>query len=41
VVRINMFPELIKASCSMLGAWGPALADPASVCVCVCVCVCV
>lgn len=24
VVRFHMFPELIKASCSMLGAWGEA-----------------
>lgn len=24
VVRLHMFPELIKASCSMAGAWGPA-----------------
>lgn len=24
--RLNMIPELIKASCSMVGAWGPAVA---------------
>lgn len=24
VVRLHMFPELIKAQCSMVGAWGPA-----------------
>lgn len=24
LMRISLFPELIKASCSMLGAWGPA-----------------
>jgi len=24
VVRVHMFPELIKASCTMVGAWGPA-----------------
>lgn len=23
--RLNMIPELIKASCSMVGAWGPAI----------------
>jgi isopenicillin-N N-acyltransferase-like protein len=27
ILRIHMFPELIKASCSMFGAWGPAVAD--------------
>ena len=25
--RLNMIPELIKASCSMVGAWGPAIAQ--------------
>ena len=25
VARLHMFPELIKASCSMWGAWGPAI----------------
>lgn len=30
VVRVQMFPELIKASCSMIGAWGSALANPAN-----------
>jgi len=25
IVRIHMFPELIKAACSMLGSWGPAI----------------
>jgi predicted Zn-dependent protease with MMP-like domain len=24
ILQLHMFPELIKASCSMLGAWGPA-----------------
>jgi len=24
MIRIHMFPELIKAQCSMFGAWGPA-----------------
>lgn len=24
VARVHMFPELIRAACSMLGAWGPA-----------------
>jgi len=24
VVRVHMFPELIKAACTMIGAWGPA-----------------
>jgi len=24
IVRLHMFPELIKAQCSMVGAWGPA-----------------
>lgn len=27
LVRIHMFPELIKASCSMFGAWGAAVAN--------------
>ncbi|KAL5477614.1 hypothetical protein EMCRGX_G024433 [Ephydatia muelleri] len=26
--RVHMIPELIKAGCSMLGAWGTATADP-------------
>ena len=26
-LRFHLFPELIKASCSMFGAWGPALAN--------------
>lgn len=26
VVQVHMFPELTKASCSMWGAWGPAIA---------------
>lgn len=25
LVRIHMLPELIQASCSMFGAWGPAV----------------
>lgn len=25
--RLNMIPELIKAACSMVGAWGPAITD--------------
>jgi hypothetical protein len=25
VIRINLFPELIQAACSMMGAWGPAI----------------
>jgi len=25
-IRLAMFPELIKASCSMIGSWGPAIA---------------
>jgi hypothetical protein len=27
VARVQMFPELIKAACSMFGAWGPAIKD--------------
>jgi hypothetical protein len=27
--RLNMIPELIKASCSMVGAWGPAISQTA------------
>eukprot|EP01127_Copromyxa_protea_P004456 TRINITY_DN14317_c0_g1_i1.p1 TRINITY_DN14317_c0_g1~~TRINITY_DN14317_c0_g1_i1.p1 ORF type:complete len:423 (-),score=87.84 TRINITY_DN14317_c0_g1_i1:40-1308(-) len=27
VVRMHMFPEVIKAQCSMVGAWGPANAN--------------
>jgi len=27
IKRINLFPELIRASCSLVGAWGPATAD--------------
>jgi len=27
IVRVHMFPELIKAQCSMIGAWGPAIAQ--------------
>jgi len=27
LIRLSMFPELIKASCSMFGAWGPAIAE--------------
>eukprot|EP00162_Nutomonas_longa_P009975 comp19618_c0_seq1/m.37544 comp19618_c0_seq1/g.37544 ORF comp19618_c0_seq1/g.37544 comp19618_c0_seq1/m.37544 type:complete len:431 (+) comp19618_c0_seq1:2-1294(+) len=30
VLRFHMFPELIKASCSMLGAWGSAVQTPGS-----------
>ncbi|KAL5477617.1 hypothetical protein EMCRGX_G024436 [Ephydatia muelleri] len=26
--RVHMIPELIKAGCSMLGAWGSAIVDP-------------
>ena len=26
ITRLNMLPELIKAACSMIGAWGPAIA---------------
>lgn len=26
ITRLNMIPELIKAACSMVGAWGPAIA---------------
>eukprot|EP00730_Choanoeca_flexa_P019016 TRINITY_DN9276_c0_g1_i1.p1 TRINITY_DN9276_c0_g1~~TRINITY_DN9276_c0_g1_i1.p1 ORF type:complete len:439 (+),score=94.98 TRINITY_DN9276_c0_g1_i1:33-1349(+) len=26
-LQIHLFPELIKASCSMFGAWGPAIAN--------------
>ena len=25
IVRVNMIPELVKASCSMFGAWGDAI----------------
>eukprot|EP01100_Stratorugosa_tubuloviscum_P011155 TRINITY_DN492_c1_g1_i3.p1 TRINITY_DN492_c1_g1~~TRINITY_DN492_c1_g1_i3.p1 ORF type:complete len:429 (-),score=178.08 TRINITY_DN492_c1_g1_i3:40-1326(-) len=25
LMRVHMFPELIKAGCSMIGAWGPAI----------------
>lgn len=25
ITRLNMIPELIKAACSMIGAWGPAI----------------
>lgn len=28
--QLNMIPELIKASCSMVGAWGPAIAHTAA-----------
>jgi hypothetical protein len=24
IIHLNMIPELVKAACSMLGAWGPA-----------------
>mmetsp|Transcript_36377 Transcript_36377/g.32648 ORF Transcript_36377/g.32648 Transcript_36377/m.32648 type:complete len:246 (+) Transcript_36377:385-1122(+) len=27
IKRINLFPELIRASCSIIGAWGPATAN--------------
>ncbi|EGD75487.1 hypothetical protein PTSG_06561 [Salpingoeca rosetta] len=27
ILQFHLFPELIKASCSMFGAWGPALAN--------------
>ena len=27
VLRLAMFPELVKASCSIMGAWGPATPD--------------
>lgn len=27
LLHIHMFPEVIKASCSMFGAWGPALSN--------------
>ncbi|EDQ90047.1 uncharacterized protein MONBRDRAFT_36634 [Monosiga brevicollis MX1] len=27
VLQVHLFPELIKASCSMFGAWGPAIAN--------------
>lgn len=30
LLRVNIFPELIRASCSMYGAWGAALANSAS-----------
>lgn len=30
VMRINLFPSLIQASCSELGAWGDAIADGGS-----------
>ena len=26
ILHLNMIPELVKAACSMLGAWGPATA---------------
>ncbi|KJE94290.1 hypothetical protein CAOG_04958 [Capsaspora owczarzaki ATCC 30864] len=26
VINLHMFPELIKAACSMMGSWGPAIA---------------
>lgn len=29
LVQLNMIPELLKASCSWLGAWGPAIAQTA------------
>jgi len=25
--RLNMFPELTQAACTVLGAWGPATTD--------------
>ena len=25
ILELQMFPELIKASCTMIGAWGPAI----------------
>ncbi len=27
LLQLQMFPELIKASCTMFGAWGPAIAQ--------------
>jgi hypothetical protein len=27
LIRVHMIPELIKAHCSMYGAWGPATAN--------------
>ncbi len=27
LLQVQMFPELIKASCTMFGAWGPAIAQ--------------
>merc|ERR1711976_920788 len=27
IARVHMFPELIKASCTMVGAWGAATGD--------------
>jgi len=27
VKRVNLFPELIKGSCTIIGAWGPATSD--------------
>lgn len=31
VLRTSLFPELIKAQCTIIGAWGPALATSGGV----------
>eukprot|EP00056_Hartaetosiga_gracilis_P014210 m.239995 g.239995 ORF g.239995 m.239995 type:complete len:436 (+) comp14353_c0_seq1:60-1367(+) len=31
IVQVHMFPELIKASCSIIGAWGEAVANTSDV----------
>ncbi len=30
IMRVALFPELTKMSCSMFGAWGPATANTTS-----------
>ena len=30
IMRVSLFPELTRMSCSMFGAWGPATANTAS-----------
>lgn len=31
ILHLNMIPELVKAACSMFGAWGPATAKSTAV----------
>ena len=36
LLEFQMFPELIKASCTMFGAWGPAIAQCTGLSLCFC-----